>query len=480
MRIYDAHKNAKSQKKQQIKGKFGLLYPGHWIWLVWIVLAGCTNTNHQKLSPLDVIELGDGWATNTVNTVIFRHHALVSRGGFQFTSYYGPKGELRVVRRDLSTNEVQTHEIPGQYDINDAHNSISLGIDKLGFLHISYDHHVSPLHYRRSLKPLEIDRWSEELPMTGVREDNVTYPSFLMPAGKNKQGGLLFLYRYGSSSNGDACIKVFDDVNGRWSDLEPCILMGSRQRPWSSGPYWNHPVFDNTGRLHLSFVWRTHSLGKEKIINNINVDYAVSEDWGRTWRSSKGRRFRLPITQVNSETVYTVSPGTNLINQTSSAVDTQGNPHIVLYSNDPDDVPQYQHIWFDGKQWQHNFISKRTKPFLLAGGGTLGTLQIPISRPEIVIDDADNVYVIYRGDLTGNRMAVQRLTPPNYIPSAEMRILWEEPVEYSEPVIDRIRWQTEGVLSMLIQKNGQPSHDAEAPVRVEPVYIVDWNLVGNW
>ena len=77
-------------------------------------------------------------------------------------------------------------------------------------------------------------------------------------------------------------------------------------------------------------------------------------------------------------------------------------------------------------------------------------------------------------------MAVQRLTPPNYIPSAEMRILWEEPVEYAEPVIDRIRWQTEGVLSMLIQKNGQPSHDAEAPVRVEPVYIVDWNLVGNW
>jgi len=91
MRIYDAHKNAKSQKKQQIKGKFGLLYPGHWIWLVWIVLAGCTNTNHQKLSPLDVIELGDGWATNTVNTVIFRHHALVSRGGFQFTGYYGHK-----------------------------------------------------------------------------------------------------------------------------------------------------------------------------------------------------------------------------------------------------------------------------------------------------------------------------------------------------------------------------------------------------
>jgi hypothetical protein len=285
---------------------------------------------------------------------------------------------------------------------------------------------------------------------------------------------MLFLYRHGGPERGAARLKEYSEATGTWTDREPSLLSGVEQKPWSSNAYWNHPVVASDGSIHLSFVWRTHSLGAEKRVNNINVGYARSNDQGRSWLSSRKRRFKLPITPVNAETVFPVSPGSNLINQCSMAVDSNGQPHIVFYSDDPDGIPQYQHLWFDGRQWRHDFISRRTEPFVLAGGGTL---QIPISRPDIVIDDDDRVYVIFRADFTNDRMVVQRLLPPHYRPDPDdIRVLWDKPVGRAEPVIDRLRWRRDGVLSMLIQKNHQPPHDGPAKPSYEPIHLVDWQL----
>jgi hypothetical protein len=291
----------------------------------------------------------------------------------------------------------------------------------------------------------------DEMPMTDRYEGRLTYPAFVMMP--NEQA-MLLLYRDGTHTKGTARLKEYDESTQSWSDRETGVLSGAAQQPWTSNAYWNRPAIGRDGSLHLSFVWRTHSLGAEKRVNNVNVDYACSLDQGRSWYSCRGIKFRLPITQVNSETVWPVSPGSNLINQSSMALDASDYPHIVFYSNDPDSVPQYQHLWFDGRVWQHNFISRRTERFILAGGGTL---QIPISRPEIVIDDENRVYVIYRGDLTNNRMVAQRLLPPHYEADvSDFRVLWDEPLGFAEPVIDRLRWQRDRVLSMLIQKNHQP------------------------
>ena len=131
-------------------------------------------------------------------------------------------------------------------------------------------------------------------------------------------------------------------------------------------------------------------------------------------------------------------------------------------------------MWFDGREWRTHILSERSKPFDLEGSGTL---QIPMSRPEIVIDKTDRVYVIYRCDITGDRMVATRLIPPHYLKnSSETRILWKESLEFAEPIIDRKRWEKEQIFSMLIQKNGQPHHDLGVSPRTEPVYIVDWDL----
>jgi hypothetical protein len=380
-----------------------------------------------------------------------------------------------VVQRDLASGTVFNFDIAGKYELEDSHNSISLGCDRDGYLHLAYDHHAARLKYRRSMQPLSIHSWTDELPMTGQHEESATYPTFIIQPNNRP---LLVLYRDGHPANGTARIKEYSESNKCWIDRETGVVCGAQQRPWTSSAYWNHPAMGKDGNLHLSFVWRTHSLGKDKRLNNINIGYARSPNQGRTWFSSRNRSFQLPITQVNSETVFPVSPGSNLINQTGMALDSRGHPHIVFYSDDPDGVPQYQHLWFDGREWKHRYISQRTTTFVLTGGGTL---QIPISRPEIVIDDEDRVYVIYRGDLTDDRMVAQRLLPPSYEPEpSDKRVLWDKPLGFAEPVIDRLRWRRDGVLSMLIQKNHQPPHDQNVEPAYEPIYLVDWQLSLLW
>jgi hypothetical protein len=429
--------------------------------------------NHNARDSLAVIEcaeypLGEAWAGNTINTVIFRHHGIFTRGKIQYTAFFVDAQRVRVVRRDLATGKLETHDIPGKYNLIDAHNSISLGQDRLGHLHICYDQHASQLRYRRSLHPNDIQSWTEELSMSGFHEAQVTYPTFLLP---RRNHPLTLLFRDGSADKGTARLKTYDEVTQIWTDHPHPILSGSDQKPWTSNAYWNHPATGDDGSLHLSFVWRTHFLGDERRVNNIDIGYACSRDNGLTWQTSKGWPYRLPITQVNVETVHPVSPGSNLINQTSMMLDSQNRAHIVFYADDADGIPQYQHLWFDGKVWKHQIVSNRTKGFSLRGSGTL---QIPISRPEIVIDRCDNIYIITRGDHTQNRLAVTFLPATNYAyDPSNTQILAKEVVGFAEPIIDRVRWKQDNILTLLLQHNEQPNHDKGHSAMERPIRLVD-------
>lgn len=421
-----------------------------------------------QIRQLAKINLGSAWAGNTINTVIFRHHGILSHGKTQYTAFYVDTYTLRLVQRDLTTSSLKTHDIPGEYNLRDAHNSISLGMDRRGHLHISYDHHATQLRYRRASNPDDITAWSDELPMTGAHEEKVTYPTFILP---HHDFPLTFLYRDGVHDKGTARLKTYNETTQTWINHPQAILSGSEQKPWTSNAYWNHPAVGSDGSLHLSFVWRTHTLGEEQRINNINIGYACSHDNGLTWQTSKKRPYKLPITQVNAEIIHPVSPGSNLINQTGMALDSRNRPHIVFYADDPNGVPQYQHLWFDGKVWHHQVVSNRTEAFSLQGGGTL---QIPISRPDIVIDRQDNVFIITRGDHTQNRLAATFLPAPDYAYQANnIQILSEEDLGFAEPIIDRERWQQESVLTMLLQRNEQPNNDIGHRAVQHPVSLID-------
>jgi len=415
-----------------------------------------------------IIELGEAWAGNSVNTVIFRHQGVFSYNGFQYTAFYIDQETLRVIKRSLKSNKFEKHDIKGSYNLKDAHNSISLGIDKVGRLHISYDHHGNTLNYRRSERAESISEWSDLLPMTGCNEERVTYPAFILPT---EHTPLMLLYRDGNWKKGTAYIKYFDESLKQWFDYPKPILSGADNKPWTSNAYWNHPVLDKNGVLHLSYTWRTDYFSEEQLINNINIDYAKSFDSGLNWVTSKNHPYKLPITQSNTETVWAISPGSNHINQTSMALDSKGFPHIVFYANDSKGIPQYQHIWFNGEYWRQTYVTKRIHPFNLSGGGTL---EIPISRPEIVIDKDDTVFIIYRAVETEQKLVASYQTAPDYQCQPEHTVtLWEEPVGHAEPVIDRVRWRQEQILTLLVQYNEQPNGDLEHQSIESSIRLID-------
>jgi tetratricopeptide (TPR) repeat protein len=416
-----------------------------------------------------VLELGPAWSGNTVNTVIFRHHGVVTWGDYQYAAFYVDERHMRIVRRHLFTNTLETHDILGEFNLQDAHNSISLGVDRSGHIHISYDHHATSLRYRRSLEPESIGGWTDELPMTGLHEEQVTYPTFILPRAGHP---LTLLYRDGTHNKGCARLKTYDEQKQIWVDRPEPILSGSDQKPWTSNAYWNHPAIGSDGSLHLSFVWRTGVLGEKQLVNNINIGYAWSPDNGLNWFTPKGLPYVLPITQVNAEVVWPIPPGSNLINQTSMALDSANRPHIIFYANDAQGIPQYQRIWFDGRQWQHQIVTQRVAPFNLTGSGTL---QIPISRPEILIDAQDRVYAIGRGDFSQDCLVALRLDGVAD-GNAVNQSLWSEPLGFAEPVLDRTRWQRDRALSLFIQKSNQPNGDSHHEVSFDTAWLIDIEL----
>lgn len=426
------------------------------------------NRSTFRVNVISRHALGNAWAGNTINTVIFRHNGILTIKDYQFTAFYIDETTLRIVSNNLKTNNTHSYDLIGNYNLVDAHNSISLGVDRAGFIHICYDHHGSALNYRRSLKAYNITNWSDEIPMTGLNEDQLTYPTFIQPKAGNP---LLLMYRDGTWKSGSCHLKRYCEEKEMWMDYAVPLLSGSSHSPWTSNAYWNHPFVDRDGTIFLSFCWRTDYLDSRQIVNNVNICFMKSFDSGLSWFSSNNRPLRLPITQVNADTIYAVSPESNLINQNSMAIDSQGNPHIVFYENDENSIPQYKHLWFDGDAWHCSVVSSRTAPFSLRGGGTL---KIPMSRPEIVLDKQDNVFLIYRDDTTDNRLSVQLLKAPAYQFHEYERInIIDDNLENSEPVIDRERWDASQVLSILLQRNKQPNGDMEYEKFNMPISVID-------
>jgi hypothetical protein len=173
------------------------------------------------------------------------------------------------------------------------------------------------LQYCRSRAPESLDL-SEEMPMIGHKENRVTYPEFYDLPG----GGLLFLYRDGSSGNGDLMLNRYDLKSGRWLRLQDGLINGEGSR----NAYWQMTV-DRRGVIHLSWVWRETG----DVATNHDLCYARSMDGGKTWRKSSGEKYSLPITAASAEYAVRIPQRSELINQTSMATDALGHPYIASY-----------------------------------------------------------------------------------------------------------------------------------------------------
>lgn len=397
--------------------------------------------------------VGYGWSSNSVNTVKFRKNALTTFKQFQFVAYYDDNATLVLGKRKLNNTTWDLVKTPYKGNVKDAHNDISIAVDGNGYLHVSWDHHNTKLRYAKSKQPLSLELCNE-IPMTGIEEQAVTYPEFYnLP-----NGNLLFFYRSGASGRGNMVINSYDVNAEKWSQVQHNLLDGEDQR----SAYWQAKV-DNQGVIHISWVYRE----SWDVSTNHDLCYARSKDGGLTWEKSTGEQYKLPITATTAEYAWKIPQKSSLINQTAMTADKNGNPYIVSYWSD-NGIPQFQVVYLGNGIWEKVNTGFRTTPFYLGGGGTK---KIPISRPDIFIDDKGNkssLYVLFRDEERGNKIS---LTYSNLQDIQNWKTVDLTPTSVGEwePNYDTVLWEKENKLHVFMQNVNQV--DGEGLAKTAPTMI---------
>jgi hypothetical protein len=424
------------------------------------VLAALTAPTLAGNEPAStrLVPIGEGWARSSVNASIFRQHSVVSHRDTQVAAFYDGEARMVLARRRLGETRWETHRTQYTGNVEDAHNAISIGIDGRGILHVSWDHHGQPLNYARGVAPGAL-QLGERLSMTGRRESNVTYPQFFHLA----NGDLVFVYRDGGSGKGDVLLNRYDRTSATWRALQHPLIDGEGAR----NAYVNQVAIDARGGWHISWCWRE----TPDVATNHDIQYAYSPDEGRTWQTTSGQPYVLPITLATGETVAAVPTGRDLINQTSMTIDGRGRPVIASYWRPVDSaVPQYHVAWHDGRAWQVRQVGARDQAFTLGGRGTR---RIPISRPQVVAGRGHTLHVIFRDRARGGGVSVATTTDPDRR-RWDVREIDARPVGQWEPTYDPVAWSQAGTLHLLHQVVGQGDGETLEDVPPQVVSILEW------
>lgn len=422
--------------------------------------AGLYSCYKEKYEPINHVEAGidftkpynkelngqsisvaQGWAQNSINAVVFRRNSVVSYNNNQYVAFYDANGYLTLAKRKLNSNTWTIHKTDYKGNIKDAHCSISIMIDGDGYLHLAWNHHNSKLLYCKSKKPESLDL-SESTFMIGKNEELVTYPEFH----KFPNGDLFFLYRDGTSGKGSLVINRYRISDQKWTRVHKRLIDGEKER----NAYWQAST-DDKGTFHISWVWRESS----DVSSNHDMCYAKTTDFGETWQKSDGRQYNLPITKASAEYVSSIPENSNLINQTSMYADKNGIPYIATYYTAKEDsVTQFFLIYQDHDSWKTTQITQRVTPFSLQGGGTK---KIPISRPQVVVNDKNDqtqVILIYRDIEFDNKIIIVKNLDADFT-IWNTQLITDYSVESWEPTYDTELWKEYKKLHLFVQKVGQ-------------------------
>lgn len=421
---------------------------------LFLFLIGVTGYP-QKLVPAGK----RGYSQTSVNTAIFRKNSIVTHNGIQYIAFYDENGYLTLGKRELGNTQWTFYLSQYKGNCKDAHNVISIMVDGEGFLHVAFNHHGSSLNYCRSLRPGSLILGNKEI-MVGRDETEVTYPEFY----RLTNGDLIFVYRSGGSGRGNLIMNRYEAKTKTWQRVQNVLIDGENER----NAYWQLYV-DNVNTIHLSWVWRE----TPDVATNHDLCYARSRDGGATWEKSDGEKYRLPITAENAEYVWHIPQDSELINQTGMCADENGNPYIATYWRDRDStVPQYRLVWFDGETWHMQQVFERKTPFTLKGGGTK---RIPISRPQLVIDNErgkNNLYYIFRDEERGDKVSLAS-TRDLEKGIWETRDLTDFSVGAWEPTYDTELWREEHKLHLFVQHTDQGDGEKTGLLSPQPVYILE-------
>lgn len=290
-----------------------------------------------------------------VNNNSFQQSGILTYGGHQYAAWWTDTRHPVLARRALDSgngNQAgawETIQLDHQLTQNDSHNTISLGVSASdGRLHVGMDTHNNPIFYTRSAAGL-LDgdaEWSAnsfepiQRDLAGLGIGSMTYPRFV----PTPDGDLQFSYRTGGSGDGTQELAEYSDGEwshvGAWSSPEGEYHANGAVSD-SRNMYLHGIGYDAGGRLHASFTWRETAAGGDILchpggLSNHDTGYVYSDDAGRSWHTDDGELAAVTGTDQRvavdtpSHVVDPLPLNYALMNQESQAVDSAGNPHVMI------------------------------------------------------------------------------------------------------------------------------------------------------
>ncbi len=488
--------------------------------------AVCIITSVAQGAP-SVVKIGDtvvesqalSFVGDRINGLSFQQDAVITYDGWQYVAYYNAVRHVCVSRRQLPVGSWQALELP-DYDLTgtDSHDVISMGICPAdGTIHLAFDHHNSPLHYRVSqwgviTNPAGVT-WNASLfgPIqnyveVGIAPSPLTYPRFILTPNGNMQ----FRYRIGSSGNGDDYIVDYNGDTHTWSNTRQVTSRyGTYKTSTNRNAYPNRWEYGPDGKLHVTWTWREGGLTA-----NHDIMYAYSEDGGTTWLngnppsvfqiktgaasgpaqtilSFNGRRGSNPIglatgvpqTQLlidlNSPgvTAITLDEYYSLMNAQSQALDAQGRIHVVMW-HCTDETNAYAASlgYTETGTWGHA-TARRYHHYWRDAKGVWHHYQLPWvsgNRPKLFIRANGDAFLIYQAALNPIALGYDTRIVNGHLEIAaataatgwtDWQIIYTDAGFYVNDMLgDHYRFKNEEILSVLVQE--APANGTPTPLRI--------------
>jgi hypothetical protein len=311
----------------------------------------------QRISGAEPIDVDRVWSGHPVG------FSLLTHPPHQFVAYYDADRQMTIAQRLLAEPNWTRTKLPSHVGW-DSHNSVTMAIDRDGYLHVAGNMHCVPLIYFRSAQPMNAASLERVVNMVDPEiERRVTYPVFF----KRGDGQLVFRYRNGRSGSGDDIYNVYEESKRGWRSL----LNG----PLTSGhgqmnAYCSRPTLGPDGRYHMVWVWRD----TPDCATNHDLSYARSRDL-ELWETAGGISLQLPITVASGAVVDAVPPGGGLINGGHAlGFDTSQRPVITYHKYDQQGNTQVYAARYQEGTWEIRQVSEWTGyRWAFQGGGSISS-----------------------------------------------------------------------------------------------------------
>jgi len=345
--------------------------------LLILSLLACSQEKVEKEIIIDeskrtetieqTIKIDSVWAGHPVGFCLYTH------GNRQYIAYYNANRNMVVGQRNLNEDKFELHVMPptnretcgGTSTVLgwDSHNSVTIGIDREGFIHLSGNMHCHPITYFRSTRANDILTLVQKMTLVGTEEKRCTYPHFML----TKSGELLFHYRDGGSGNGNEIYNVYSCETKKWSRMLDVPLTDGQGL---MNAYQTQPRVMKDGWYHVYWVWRD----TPDCSTNHDLSYIKSPDL-KNWFNAFGEPIELPATLDKKSVIVDPIPVKGgIINLAAKlCLDENNKPVFAYHKYDAEGNIQFYIAQTVNGKWQYKQITNWDYRWEFSGNGSINT-----------------------------------------------------------------------------------------------------------